>query len=184
MQHALRLKRGEFPYWFVALAGLCLYLGFRIATDDVYRPMFATISKGIGITLLVTALGFTFACIIGLGLALAQGSRLKVLRQAARFWTELIRGVPIIVLLAYVAFVAIPGLIAAYGVVAAPAISAGLLPAIENRDIDLFHRAIAALAIGYGAFIAEIFRAGIDAVDKGQIRRQRRSGCRACRLFA
>ncbi len=45
----------------------------------------------------------------------------------------------------------------------------GLIEALQVRDVSLMWRAVFALTIGYSAFIAEIFRAGIQSVDKGQI---------------
>jgi polar amino acid transport system permease protein len=45
----------------------------------------------------------------------------------------------------------------------------GLVGELRVRDVSLLWRAIIALTIGYSAFIAEVFRAGILAVDKGQI---------------
>ena len=92
-------------------------------------------------------------------------SRSTILRQAARFYIEIVRGVPILVLLFYIAFVGAPALVAGWNAVAAPL---GLEP-IQTRDLSLMWRAILALTIGYSAFIAEVFRAGIQSVDPGQI---------------
>ena len=127
--------------------------------------MLTTLSKGIGITVFVTLVGFAAACVIGLGLATATRSRFLILRQLARFYIEIIRGVPIIVLLLYVAFVLAPALVAAFNWAAE---GVGLDP-IRTRDFSLLWRAILALTIGYSAFIAEVFRAGLQSVDEGQI---------------
>jgi polar amino acid transport system permease protein len=91
------------------------------------------------------------------------------LRQVARFYTEVIRGVPILVLLFYIAFVGAPALVVTVNFLASPVISAGWMEPFVVRDISLMWRAIIALMIGYSAFIAEVFRAGILSVDKGQI---------------
>ena len=59
---------------------------------------------------------------------------------------------------------------------------AGLLPALTVRDFDMTWRAIFALMISYSAFIAEIFRAGIEAVPTRPGRGGReRSACAAGR---
>lgn len=160
-----RPERGEFPYWLVLLVGLGIYLGWQVWRDEIYNDIFAAVSKGVGITLFVTAVGFSSACLIGLGLAVASLSRLIVLRQAARLYIEVIRGIPILVLLLYVGFVFAPALVEAANVVLEPL---GVEP-FRTRDISLLSRAIIALTIGYSAFIAEVFRAGIQSVDKGQI---------------
>ena len=51
----------------------------------------------------------------------------------------------------------------------APLVAAGWIEPLMVRDVSLMWRAIIALMIAYSAFIAEIFRAGIQSVDKGQI---------------
>lgn len=86
---------------------------------------------------------------------------------------------PILVLLLYVAFVGAPGLVAGWNAVAAPL---GLEP-MQIRDLPLVWRAVAALAIGYSAFIAEVFRAGIQSVDPGQIEAAKSLGLGRWRRF-
>ncbi|WP_172298811.1 amino acid ABC transporter permease [Pseudoruegeria sp. HB172150] len=155
----------DFPWWLVAAGLIAAYAFYRILTDDLYTQILETVSRGIGITVMVTLIGFGSACVVGLGLATASLSRFIVLRQSARFYIEIIRGVPIIVLLLYVAFVVAPALVAAWNWVAG---NLGLEP-IRTRDFPLLWRAVLALTIGYSAFIAEVFRAGLQSVDEGQI---------------
>lgn len=171
-----RPERREFPFWAAALILLCLWLGWLIWRDEVYNDLFGIIVQGLWMTIYVTLMGFAGACALGLALALAQGSRWRVLREAARFYIELIRGVPLIVLLVYVALVLIPMAVTGYGELFRPLIDAGVLPEIRNRDLDLFWRAVAALMMSYGAFVAEIFRAGIDSVGRGQTEAARSLG--------
>ena len=156
---------GDFPWWLVLTGGLVAYFLYRIVSDDLYAQVLGTLSKGIGITIFVTLVGFASACLIGLILATASLSRFLILRQIARFYIEIVRGIPIIVLLLYVAFVIAPALVAGWNWIAE---SIGLDP-IRTRDFSFLWRAVMALTIGYSAFIAEVFRAGLQAVDKGQI---------------
>ena len=65
----------------------------------------------------------------------------------------------------------------------APLQDAGWLPALQVRDVSLLWRAIIALTIGYSAFIAEVFRAGIQAVDKGQIEAAKALGLKRGQRF-
>jgi polar amino acid transport system permease protein len=155
----------DFPYWLVAAGTMAVFLLFQIATDDIYSQVMATVSRGIGLTIFVTLVAFFLASLIGLLLALASLSGSIVLRQSARFYIEIVRGLPIIVLLLYIAFVATPLLIEGINLVLEPF---GIEP-LRSRDFSLLWRAVLALTIGYSAFIAEVFRAGIQAVDKGQI---------------
>ncbi|KZM51546.1 amino acid ABC transporter permease [Labrenzia sp. OB1] len=159
------LPEQDFPFWLVAAGGIAVFLLFQIATDEIYSQVMATVSRGIGLTVFVTLTGFFLASVLGLLLALASLSGSIVLRQAARFYVEIVRGLPILVLLLYIAFVATPLIIAGLNAVLEPL----GLTALRTRDFPLLWRAIAALTIGYSAFIAEVFRAGIQAVDAGQI---------------
>ena len=149
----------------VALGALAVYAGFQVASDDLYRQILATLLRGVAITIFVTLVGFALASTAGLLLATASRSRFLVLRQAARFYIEIVRGVPILVLLLYVAFVFAPALVELWNVMLTPL---GAEPA-RVRDFSMLWRAIVALAIGYSAFIAEVFRAGLQSVDEGQI---------------
>ncbi|KEP70154.1 amino acid ABC transporter [Thioclava dalianensis] len=153
--------RKDFPWWLVVLSAAGLYLVWQLGSDPIYRAIFSTVSRGIAITLFVTIVAFAGAMAVGLLLALGARSRRMVLRQAARLYIEVMRGVPIIVLLLYVAFALVPMLVAGWNALG--------LPEVSTRDVSLLWRAIFALVLAYSAFIAEVFRAGLASVDKGQI---------------
>ncbi|MFN0115630.1 MAG: amino acid ABC transporter permease [Paracoccaceae bacterium] len=155
----------DFPYWLIILAGIGAYLFYEVLSDQVYADVLTKLSKGIRITVLVAVVAYVSACLIGLGLAVALRSRNIVLRQSARFYVEVMRGVPIIVLLLYVAFVFAPGAVLALNWLTG---WLGIEP-IRPRDFTLLWRAVIALTLAYSAFLAEVFRAGLQAVDKGQI---------------
>ncbi len=157
--------KDDFPWWLVLLAGIVLWLFYEIWANAVYSAVLQTLAKGIGITIGVTLVAYTGACLLGLGLAVAGLSRHLFLRQAARFYVEVVRGVPIIVLLLYVAFAAAPALVAAVNWLTG---WFGIEP-WRTRDFPLLARAVIALTIAYSAFLAEVFRAGLTSVDKGQI---------------
>lgn len=140
-------------------------MGYEVWASSIYSQVMATLVKGIQVTVAVTLVAYISACALGLALAVAGLSRYVVLRQAARIWIEVIRGVPIMVLLLYVAFVVAPAMVYAWNWVAG-GLGATLISA---RDFPLIARAVLALTLAYSAFLAEIFRAGLQAVDKGQI---------------
>jgi polar amino acid transport system permease protein len=117
----------------------------------------------------VTVVGFALAAMLGLLLAVMGLSKSRALRQSARFYVEIIRGVPILVLLFYIAFVGAPAFVAFWNFITSPMQQAGLFGAMGVRDFSLLWRAIIALTIGYSAFLSEVFRAGILAVEKGQV---------------
>ncbi len=155
----------DFPWWLLIAAGIAAYLMYRVVSDALYAQVLATLSKGIGITIFVTLVAFALASLIGLLLAVGSLSRFLVFRQLSRFYIEIVRGIPIIVLLLYVAFVGAPAIVAGWNWVLD---SFGAEP-IRIRDFSFLWRAIIALTIGYSAFIAEVFRAGIQSVDEGQV---------------
>lgn len=155
----------DFPYWLVALGVTGLVLFYQVWASEIYSAVMTTLTKGIGITIFVTLVAYGLACALGLLLAIAGLSRFAVLRQFARGYIEVMRGVPIMVLLLYVAFVGAPAGVAGWNWLAA---QLGFSP-VSTRDFPLLWRAIIALMLAYSAFLAEVFRAGLQAVDKGQI---------------
>ena len=161
--------KGDYPWWLVALAVVALALAGVIVANDLYRQVFGVVLKGLWVTIFVTLVAFLLATLLGLGVALMALSESKVLRQVARFYTEVIRGVPILVLLFYIAFVGAPALVAVVNFAVGPLVAAETMEPVQVRDLSLMWRAIIALMIGYSAFIAEVFRAGIQSVDKGQV---------------
>lgn len=159
----------DFPWWLVAIVVIGVVLAVVIATNDLYTQVFRTVSRGVQITVFVTLVGFAMASLVGLVFALMALSNSLILRQVSRFYVEVIRGVPIIVLLFYIAFVGAPALVVLINWLTWPLQQMGLSEPWQVRDISLLWRAVLALMIGYSAFIAEVFRAGILAVDKGQV---------------
>lgn len=174
-----RHSHKDFPYWLVLVVLIGLYLAYRVASDDLYSQVFARIQSGIWMTIEVALVAFSLAAILGLGLAMASLSRFIIARQLARFYIEVVRGVPILVLLFYIAFVGAPALVIAINFIAEPL---GFEPML-TRDLSLKWRAIIALMIGYSAFLAEVFRAGIQSVDVGQIEAAEALGLNAWQRF-
>jgi polar amino acid transport system permease protein len=153
----------------VALFVIGAAIAVAIITSDLYTQVFSTIVTGLGITVFVTLIAFALAIALGLAMALLGLSDYLPLRQFSRFYIELIRGIPVLVLLFYIAFVGAPGVVYAWNFLTAPLAREGLVEPLLVRDISLMWRAIIALTIAYSAFIAEVFRAGIQSVDKGQV---------------
>ena len=160
---------GDRPWWLVALVVIGIAIAAVIVFNDLYAQVFQTVSRGVGITIFVTLAGFALASVLGLLVALAGLSDSVILRQTARFYVEVVRGVPVLVLLFYAAFVGAPAFVSLWNLLTTPLQQLGLFEALQVRDVSLMWRAIVALMIGYSAFIAEIFRAGFQSVDKGQI---------------
>lgn len=158
-------RQDDFPWWLLATIAIGAWLAFRIYSDELYSEIADVIVRGIGVTVFVTVTAFALASLGGLLLAAAVLSRHLVLRQAARFYIEVVRGIPMLVLLFYIAFVGAPLLVQLINAVLGPL----GLTLLKVRDLSLLWRAIIALTIGYSAFIAEVFRAGFLSVGRGQI---------------
>ena len=167
------------PYWLMALVAIGLWLFYLVWANQIYADVMAMLVKGIGVTIAVTVIAYASACVLGLLLALAGMSRFIVLRQFARFYIEVVRGVPIMVLLLYIAFAAAPALVIAVNWLGG---WFGLDP-WKTRDFPLIARAVIALTIAYSAFLAEVFRAGLLSVEAGQIEAAKALGLNGWQRF-
>jgi polar amino acid transport system permease protein len=152
------------PWWLLAIALLFVLGLWGITNNASYAQIFRSISGGVVTTVWVTLVAFATATALGLLIALARTSRHRVLREISTFYVEIIRGIPVLVFLFYIAFVGAPGLVTGLNWMLEPV---GVTFSV--RQFDFVWRAILALAICYSAFISEIFRAGIEAVDRGQV---------------
>jgi polar amino acid transport system permease protein len=163
------------PYWLLTAMLLGVLFVWHIQSDESYRVIFATVSKGLWVTIWVTVVSYIGAMILGLLVALARGSRNRVVYEVATFYVEIVRGVPMLVLLLYIAFVVAPALVGAINWFGQQLAGVGLgllgdpLAGFRVRDLDYAARAIIALVIAYSAFLSEIFRAGIESIERGQV---------------
>ncbi len=162
------------PYWLIAAIVLAIFFLWHVFQDVDYTTIFRAVVTGVGNTLWVTFVAFVGALLVGLLLGLIRVSRNRVLWEVSTFYVEIVRGVPMLVLLYYIAFVGAPGLVDAINWLGGGLQSLGLgvlgtpLAEFSIRRLDFAARAVLALIIGYSAFISEIFRAGIESIDQGQ----------------
>jgi len=174
-RHAAYTFLDRMPYWLLAALLIGLFFVWKITTDATYNAIFAAVSKGIYVTIWVTAVSFSGAMIVGLLIALARVSHNRAVYEVATFYVEIVRGVPMLVLLLYIAFVVAPAMILGINWIGQQLNGWGLgllgepLVGFRIRDLDYAARAIIALIIAYSAFLSEIFRAGIESIERGQI---------------
>jgi polar amino acid transport system permease protein len=135
------------------------------------------------VTVYVTLIAFALAMLFGLLLGLMRVSGSRPAREVSTFYVELVRGVPMLVILYYIAFVGAPPVVAGINwignLLQGTRILAQLgapLAELQVRDVNFTARAIFALTIGYSAFISEIFRAGIQSIGRGQMEAARSLG--------
>lgn len=180
------LRLDAVPWWAVILIATALVITYLIFSSQPYNETFRYLSTGVIMTLRITIVSYTIATIIGLITGLARTSKNVVAYTLSTLYVEMVRGIPLIVLMLYVAFVVVPMLasgLRAVGEWAAPFAGGGPLAgliaglqAAQSRQISLEVRAIFALALGYGAYEAEIFRAGIQSIGRGQMEAARSVG--------
>ena len=110
---------------------------------------------GAGVTIQITVLSTAIGFVIGLIVGVARISNLRLLRLLAEVYVEFFRGTPLLVQIFLFYFA---------------------LPVVTGQRIDPFIAAISACGINSGAYVAEIFRAGIQSVDDGQMEAGRSLG--------
>jgi His/Glu/Gln/Arg/opine family amino acid ABC transporter permease subunit len=111
--------------------------------------------KGTEITIVLAFFAVLFGTILGLGLTLLRRSNFKPISFIATAYVEFVRGTPLLVQI-YIIYIGFPKLIG-----------------VDMPDMTV---GAVALALNSAAYISEIIRAGIDAVDKGQMEAARSLG--------
>ncbi len=116
---------------------------------------FPLLMYGVLMTLKITSLSVGIGLIIGLLLSVARLSTVKLARWFAIAYVEIIRGTPLLVQIFIIYFA---------------------LPSLIHHRVDAYYAAVAACGINSGAYVAEILRAGLQSVDKGQMEAGRSLG--------
>ena len=147
-----------------------------------YGQAFDFIKIGLNVTFKTSLISYGIALIFGLIAGLGRLSKNVVFNNLARLYVELIRGVPMLVLIFFIALVGVPALVDAMNGLGEWLSMKGVAPlsaiftAFNNQNISMNNRAIVALAVTYGAYLAEIFRAGIQSIEHGQMEAARSLG--------
>ncbi len=161
-------RLAQLPYWLLLAMLLAAIFLWDVFNDDDYRVIFNAVRKGLWNTIYVSLIAFILAILLGLVLSLLRVYRNRLAQEIASFYVEIVRGVPMLVLLYYITFVAAPALVDAANWLTQPLVDAELMTPIHIRQFDFTARAIIALTIGYSAFVSEIFRAGLTSIEKEQ----------------
>ena len=172
----------EFPWWMVIIGLLIGVTLLLIVNSPNFNEAFITMRVGIGTTLSITLIAYAISLVIGLIVGLGRISSKVLAKNLSTSYVEIIRGIPMLVLIFFIALVIIPGVINFLSVLGDKFIGLGWLfigeplAGINIRMISMSFRAVVALSITYGAFSAEIFRAGIQSVHPGQMEAARSQG--------
>jgi polar amino acid transport system permease protein len=173
----------KWPWWALVIALAAVFIVFNIFNSASYQDAFGFIREGIFTTIRVTLTAYGIAILGGLFLGLGRVSKNVFYYNFATLYVELMRGIPMLVIILYGAFVVVPlGLEIASGLgtwMTRFPLLAGWGASLQHLDIqnvDMSARAIAGLAMGYAAFEAEVFRAGIQSIERGQMEAARSLG--------
>ena len=156
------------PWWLYALILIFIYTAWSVYSKDNLREAFDFIIRGINVTIVTAIVAYIIAIFLGLLAGLGRISRNPILNNLATFYVEFIRGVPMLVLIFFIALVGVPTVVDWINVL-------GFVN-IENNMVPKEVRAVIALSVTYGAFLAEIFRAGIQSITRGQMEAARSLG--------
>lgn len=122
---------------------------------ELIMQSFPLLLLGAGVTVQITVLSVGFGLLIGMFVGMARLSIIWPIKVLAAIYVDFIRGTPLLVQIFLIYFA---------------------LPIIVGQRIDPFIAAITACSINSGAYVAEIFRGGIQSIDKGQIEAGRSLG--------
>jgi polar amino acid transport system permease protein len=161
------MDTSKWPWWAIVLIMAGLAISTLIITNGDYRDTFLFLKDGVATTLRITFFAYILATILGLFTGLARVSKNVFFFNLSTLYVEIVRGIPLVVLLLYIAFALTPLIISTLN-------SIGINASI--RDVPNEWRAIIALGIGYGAYEGEVFRAGIQSIGKGQMEAARALG--------
>ena len=122
---------------------------------ELMQSAFPLLIAGACITVEITALTVFFGMIIGICVSLVRMSDFKILRWMGNVYVDFIRGTPLLIQIFLVYFA---------------------LPSIIGHRVDAYFAAISACSINSGAYMAEVFRGGIQSIDIGQMEAGRSLG--------
>jgi polar amino acid transport system permease protein len=175
VQERITNRLADFPWWVLFILLLGVFLIYNFLTNATYKDIIGTLIAGVRLTVIVTIVAFALSVIIGLLTAFGQMSKNVVIKNLATLYVQIVRGIPVLVLIFYTALVIVPLGIELINALGSWLANIGLLNAenvltsLNARNVDFVFRGILALAINYGAFSAEVFRAGIQSIEKGQL---------------
>ena len=122
---------------------------------DIIINAFPLLIEGAIFTIQITALSVAIGIIIGLFVGVARISKIRIIKWLAAIYVDFLRGTPLLVQIFLIYFA---------------------LPVLTGIKMNPFVAAIAACSINSGAYVAEIFRAGIQSIDNGQMEAGRSLG--------
>jgi polar amino acid transport system permease protein len=148
-------KQIQTPWWLLIILIVGAFVLYSMLQEEQYVRAFTYLLRGVGKTIYLAVVSYAIALVLGLNAGLGRVSRSTILYTSSTVYVEVIRGIPLLVIILYFQLVIAP----VFGL---------------NRYLDF--SAIAALSVGYGAYLAEVYRAGIESIERGQMEAGRSLG--------
>lgn len=149
------------PWWAVILAIVGITVAWSVLTSEAYIKAIRFVLAGVRLTLQVTVMSYLIALVVGLIFGLMRVSDNPVLYAASTLYVEVMRGIPLLVIILYMGYVVTPKLRDATD---------------GNLNLQGVPAAVLGMAICYAAYMAEIYRGGIESIERGQMEAARSLG--------
>jgi len=161
-------------WWLLFLAVVAMVILLVRQRPDPYGRIVTFIKDGLWVTISITAVSFACILLVGLVGGLGRISKNSLVKGIASIYVEIVRGIPLLVQLMFI-YYASPIVLRDVGTRLT-----GIWPALAHRlltvRINPFGAAVLGLTVCYGAYMSEIFRAGIESIAKGQMEAARSLG--------
>ena len=154
--------------WWLVVGVVVLLVLMIVFAPDPYFNLLKFVTDGIVVTVTVTVISFAFVLVAGLIGGLGRLSTNKIIYTIATLYVELVRGIPLLVQLIWWYF-AFPVIVQGLG----RSLNISVLVSYQANPIAM---AILGLVFCYGAYMSEIYRAGIQSISKGQMEAARSLG--------
>jgi polar amino acid transport system permease protein len=143
------------PWWLVIIVVVGAFVLFSMLSSEKYVSALRYLITGVGLTVLLSIVSYAAAVVLGLIAGLGRVSRNRITNTIATLYVEVVRGVPLLVIIIYAHYVVAP---------------------VIGTNRNAAFSGFMALAFGYGAYLAEVFRAGIESIERGQAEAARSLG--------
>jgi polar amino acid transport system permease protein len=156
------------PWWGLVILVAAVAAALILVRPDPFGRIFRYVTDGIGVTFFTTVTSFVLVIFAGLIGGLGRISKNPVIYGVATLYVEIVRGIPLLVQLIFW-YYAFPALVQGIG-------DANHIAFLAKFRAPALPMAIFGLTMCYGAYMSEIYRAGIQSIPKGQVEAARSLG--------
>ena len=110
-------RLAQFPWWLIGIAAVILWVAITIVVNENYNDVFNFIKAGLGLTAFTSIVSFFIAALLGLITGIGRVSRNVVVSNIATFYVEFIRGIPMLVLIFFLALVGVPAAVDGFNLI-------------------------------------------------------------------